>query len=91
MARRGAWCLGPVDRRLLRPATNEESKSWAAWMFGILSLGALYLAGEGAAEWISGRDAVTDPLWRRLLHLALLLAVVVVFGLASAMLLSSTK
>lgn len=67
------------------------STSWAAWLLSILGLGALYLAGEGVAEWIHRRDTVGDRLWRRALHLALLLAVVVVFLVASAMLLSSTK
>jgi hypothetical protein len=67
---------------------TRESKSWAGWLFGILGLGALYLAGEGVAEWIHARDTVKDPLRKRVWHLALLLAVVVVFWLVSAALLS---
>ena len=67
---------------------TRESKSWAGWLFGILGLGALYLAGEGVAEWIHARDNVKDPLRKRVWHLALLLAVVVVFWVASAALLS---
>ena len=67
------------------------SGSWAGWLFGILGLGALYLAGEAVAEWIHSRDSTRNPLWKRVWHLALLLASVVVFWVASAALLSERQ
>src|SRR5262245_42674266 len=62
------------------PLAANESKSWGGYVVGLLSLGALYLLGEGVAGAIGDRDRVTDPLWKRVTHLLLLLAVVGVFG-----------
>ena len=70
---------------------TRGSTSWVGWLLGILGLGVLYLIGEGAAEWIHGRDAVTDPLWLRALHLGLLLAAVLVLMAASISILSRTR
>jgi hypothetical protein len=36
-------------------------------------LGGVYLLAEGGGEWISNRDKVSHPLWKRVWHLALLL------------------
>jgi hypothetical protein len=52
---------------------SRAARSPYAWLGGVLGLGALYLVGEGAAEWVSGPDKVTDPLWMRTLRLIALL------------------
>ena len=54
---------------LLRGATSTSKG-----LGGLLGLGALYLLGEGAGEWIGSKDQVTNPLWKRVLHLLALLA-----------------
>jgi hypothetical protein len=51
----------------------RHAKSVLAWVAGTLGLGALYVMGEMGGEWINNRDRVTDPLWRRVLHLLALL------------------
>lgn len=61
----------------------RSSRSWTAWLFGIVALGALYLLGEGAGEWIDARDKVSHPLWKRAWHLALLLGMVVLVATAA--------
>ena len=42
----------------------------------LLTLGLLYLFGEGIGELVSGIDKVEQPLWRRTFNLAILLAAV---------------
>src|SRR2546428_3008339 len=42
-----------------------SSRSWTAWVVGTIALGALCLIGEGGGDWISSRDRVDHPLWRR--------------------------
>jgi len=48
-----------------------------------MALGALYLLGEGAGDWINARDKVSHPLWRRVWHLALLLGMVALVAIAA--------
>jgi hypothetical protein len=40
-----------------------------------MGLGGLYLLGEGIGEFTASWDKVTDPLWKRVLHLMTLLAI----------------
>jgi quinol-cytochrome oxidoreductase complex cytochrome b subunit len=70
---------------------TRESRPWLAWLLGIVGLGTLYLLGEGVAEWIHSRDNISDPLVKRIFHLALLLVPVIVFGAASASLFLMTQ
>lgn len=58
---------------------SRGATSVSKWLLGVLGLGALYLLGEGAGEWISSKDSVTDPLWKRFLHLLALLALIGAF------------
>lgn len=53
---------------------SRDTASVPKWLAGLLGLGALYLLGEGAAEWIGSREKVTDPLWKRVFHLQAMLA-----------------
>ena len=53
---------------------SQGARSPQAWLAGILALGALAILGDGVGEFIGSRDKVTDPLWRRALHLVALLA-----------------
>ena len=64
--------------RLLR-----SSRSWSAWLVGVVALGALYLLGEGASDWINARDKVGHPLRKRVWHLALLLGMVALVAIAA--------
>jgi hypothetical protein len=50
----------------------KHSRSTKAWTIGVLAFGALYVIGEAGVGWIDSRDKPSDPLWKRLLHLALL-------------------
>lgn len=59
-----------------------SSRSWIGWAVGTVALGALWLVGEGGGDWISSRDRVDHPLWKRLCHLALLLAFAAAVGAA---------
>jgi hypothetical protein len=59
----------------------RSSRSWTAWAVGTAALGLFCLVGEGAGERINARDRVTDPLWRRTGHLALLLALWALFAI----------
>ena len=68
-----------------------SSRSWAAWLLGILALGVLYLLGEGGGNWIDARDKVTHPLWKRVWHLAVLLGWVVVVGAVAAVIIRMTQ
>jgi|GraSoiStandDraft_41_1057321.scaffolds.fasta_scaffold188704_3 hypothetical protein len=61
----------------------RSSRSWLAWLVGVMALGALYLLGEGAGDWINARDKVSHPLWRRVWHLALLLGMVALVAIAA--------
>jgi hypothetical protein len=47
---------------------------------GLIGLGALYAVGEGAVGWVVEKDKVTDPGWKRGLHLAALLAMLAVLA-----------
>jgi hypothetical protein len=58
----------------------RSSRSWPRAALGTLGLGVLLLVGEAVGGWISGRDKVSDPLWRRVWHLGLLLGFAVVFA-----------
>jgi hypothetical protein len=62
------------------PLIASGSKSWSGYVLGILGLGALYLLSEGVAGSIGDRDRVTDPLWKRSMHLLFLLLVVAAFS-----------
>jgi hypothetical protein len=66
--------MGLMTDLFLGLPVSHGAKSVLPWLGGILGLGSLCLLGEGAADWIHGRDKVTDPLWRRVLHLMQLLA-----------------
>lgn len=48
-------------------------RATAAWLAGLLGLGALYGLGEMGAAWINARDHVHHPLWKRVMHLFALL------------------
>ncbi len=61
----------------------RSSRSWLAWLAGIVSLGVLYLLGESAGEWINARDKISHPLWKRVWHLALLLGMAVLVAIAA--------
>jgi len=50
------------------------------WVAGLLASGSMYLLAEGAAGWIGSRDKVTNPLWRRVLHLTAMLALTALLG-----------
>ena len=52
---------------------SRAARSPYAWLGGVLGLGALYLLGEGAAEWIASQDKASDPYWMRALRLVALL------------------
>ena len=67
------------------------SRSWTAWLAGVVALGALYLLGEGAGEWIDARDKVSHPLWKRVWHLALLLGLVVLVAIAAGEIMRMTQ
>lgn len=84
-ARGGVWrmvigvplllaALGVASDACMGLPVWRGAASRQAWLGGVLGLGALYLLGEGVGEWIGPKDKVTDPLWRRLLHLMALLA-----------------
>jgi len=60
----GLW----ADTQLGLPLSRRV-RSRAAWLAGLLSLGALYGLGEMGADWINARDHVHDPLWKRVMHL----------------------
>jgi hypothetical protein len=45
-----------------------------------MGLGALYVIGEGVMGWVVEKDKVTDPVWRRALHLAAMLAMLAVLA-----------
>lgn len=68
-----------------------SSRSWTAWLFGILALGVLYLLGEGGGNWIGARDKITDPLWKRVWHLVVLLGFVVAAGAVVAAIVRMTQ
>ena len=42
---------------------------------GLIGLGAVYVIGEGVVGWVGERDKVTDPSWKRALHMAAMLGV----------------
>ena len=65
----GVW----VDFTLGLPL-SLSTRSWSMWIVSVIGLGAFGLLGEVGAEWISNRDKVSDPLQRRVWHLAWLLA-----------------
>ncbi len=54
---------------------SRTAQSPQAWLGGLLGLGGLYLMTEGAIGWLSNRDSVSDPIWKRGLHLVAILAV----------------
>ncbi len=66
--------MGLLSDLYLGLPVSHGAKSVLPWLGGILGLGSLCLLGEGAADWVHARDKVTDPLWRRVLHLITLLA-----------------
>ena len=53
---------------------TRGATSWPARLSALIGLGALYLVGEAAGEWIASRDAVTDPLLIRVLRVVAILA-----------------
>ena len=61
----------------------RSSRSWLAWLVGIVALGTLYLLGEGAGEWINARDKVSHPLWKRVWHLTPLLGMAALVAIAA--------
>ena len=69
----------------------RSSRSWAAWLIGIVVLGVLYFLGGGAGEWIGARDKVTHPLWKRVWHLVLLLGMVVLVAIAAEAIVRMTQ
>jgi hypothetical protein len=71
-------CLGlPVSR---------GSASLPALLGGLMALGGLYVLGEAVGEWTTAWDKVSDPLWKRVLHLLTLLAVAAVVMMVVALL-----
>ena len=50
-----------------------RARSHGGALAGIFGLGALYLLGEASADAVVSRDHITDPLYRRVLHLGALL------------------
>jgi len=69
----------------------RSSRSWSAWLVGVVALGVLYLLGEGAGDWINARDKVSHPLWKRVWHLALLLGVVALVAIAAGEVIRMTR
>jgi hypothetical protein len=69
-----AWGRFAMDACLGLPVTRDAA-SWPALLGGLMGLGGLYLLGEGVGEFTRSWDKVTDPLWKRVLHLMTLLAV----------------
>jgi hypothetical protein len=68
------FAIGLLSDLFLGLPVSRDVKSIFSWIGGILGLGALYLLGEGAGAWIGSKDKVTDPLWRRVMHLMALMA-----------------
>jgi hypothetical protein len=61
------------------------SRSWTAWLLGVAGLGIVYAVAELGGGWITGRDKLAHPLWKRAFHLAMLLGMgVVLWILAEA-------
>ena len=54
----------------------RQAKSLAWGIGGLLLLSILYLIGEAGSEWISSKDNVSNPLYKRAFHLVLLLGFV---------------
>jgi hypothetical protein len=52
----------------------KRARSANAWTIGILAFGVLYVIGEAGVGWIDSRDRPSDPLWKRVLRLATLVA-----------------
>jgi hypothetical protein len=65
------------------PVLRGARSPWA-WLGGVAGLGTLYLLGEGAVGWVGDRDKVSDPFWKRVLHLIALLSVWGIFLIAFA-------
>ena len=40
-------------------------RSWTAWLLGVAGLGVVYALAELGGGWITDRDKVTHPLWKR--------------------------
>jgi len=70
--------LGLINDLFSGLPLTRGSRSWGIWLLGIFGFGTLYLLGEAAADWINGRDNVTDPPAKRALNLVLLLTLVLV-------------
>ena len=51
----------------------RNSKSIYAGLAGLFLLAAFYLIGEAGGDWISSKDDVSYPLYKRAFHLAMLL------------------
>ena len=47
---------------------------------GVFILGVLYVLSEGGGQWLGGKDSVSQPLWRRVINLILLLSFVGIVG-----------
>jgi len=51
----------------------RQAKSLAWGVVGLFLLSIFYLIGEAGSEWINSKDDVSHPLYKRAIHLALLL------------------
>jgi hypothetical protein len=49
------------------------NNQYIKWIVTVVVLGLFYILGEMGAQWISRKDKVTDPLYKRAYHLLLLL------------------
>lgn len=51
----------------------RNAKSWIWGIVGLIILSLFYGIGEAVAEWIGSKDDVSHPLYKRVLHLLMLL------------------
>lgn len=70
------FALGVSTDLLAGLPLSRWSRSWTAWLVGIVTFGGLCLVGEMGSEWIAARDKVDDPPWKRIWRLAQLLGLV---------------
>jgi amino acid transporter len=58
---------------------NAKSSGWG--IVGLIVLAIFYFIGEACSDWISSKDTVTHPLYKRSLHLLLLLCFAAAVGI----------
>jgi len=81
-----------MDTLSLDVPLSAKAISVPKWITGVLALGALWLAGESAGDWLWSADRTTDPLTKRVSRLVaalflwglLLLAISLIRGWATA-------